>query len=133
MSEFGDTSYTLLHRACDLHDEQAWAELVEHYRRFIFFILQQMGVGAADIEDVSQQVLFSLTKDLCSYDPSRARFRTWLSTVIRNAALVHFRKKKTRQNYIRIFGEEQSLVRLEEPSDVDQRIEQEWAAYVSGL
>lgn len=133
MSEFGDTSYTLLHRACDLHDEQAWEKLVEHYRRFIFYILQQMGVGDADIEDVSQQVLFSLTKDLCSYDQSRARFRTWLSTVIRNAALMHFRKQKTRQNYIRIFGEEQTLVRLENPSAVDQRIEQEWAAYVSGL
>jgi RNA polymerase sigma-70 factor (ECF subfamily) len=133
MSEFGDTSYTLLHRACNLHDEQAWEELVEHYRRFIFYILREMGVDDSDIEDIAQQVLLSLTKDICCYDQSRARFRTWLSSVIRNAALMHFRKQKTRQNYIRLFGEEQSWERLEEASEIDRRIQQDWAAYVSGL
>lgn len=133
MEPSSQTRYTLLQRACDLHDEQAWEEFVGHYRRFIFYILNEIGVAACDIEDVAQQVLLLLTKDLKGYDRSRARFRTWLSTVIRNAALAHFRKQNTRQNYIRVFGEQQSLEYMEQPSDIDQRIEQEWAAYVADL
>ena len=133
MSEQNQTRYTLLQRACDLHDEQAWEELVGHYRRFIFHILQEMGVAAGDIEDVAQQVFLSLTKDLSSYDQSRARFRTWLSAVVRNAALVYFRKRKSSQERIRIFGEEQNMESLSQPSEIDQRIEQEWSAYVANL
>ncbi|MDF7824641.1 RNA polymerase sigma factor [Pontiellaceae bacterium B12227] len=133
MGSSDQTRYTLLQRACDLHDEQAWEEFVGHYRRFIFYILNEMGVAFGDIEDVAQQVLLSLTKDLKGYDRSRARFRTWLSTVIRNAALAHFRKQNVRQNYIRVFGEEQSLEAMEQPSEIDLRIEQEWAAYVADL
>ena len=133
MNEQNQTRYTLLQRACDLKDGRAWAEFVEQYRRFIFHILQEMGVAADDIEDVAQQVFLSLTKDLSCYDSSRARFRTWLSAVIRNAALVYFRKRKSSRDRIRIFGEEQNMESLAQPSDIDRRIEQEWSAYVANL
>lgn len=133
MGEFDKTRYTLLQRACDLNDEQAWEEFVGHYRRFIFYILNEMGVASGDIEDVAQTVLLSLTKDLSSYDSSRARFRTWLSTVIRNAALAHFRKQKTRHTHVRMFGEELRIDTEFQPSEIDERIEQEWAAYVANL
>lgn len=133
MENSNQTRYTLLQRACDLHDESAWEEFVGHYRRFIFYILRELGVADGDIEDLAQQVLLSLTKDLSSYDQSRARFRTWLSAVIRNAALVHFRKQKSRQERIRVFGEEQSIDCMDQASDIDQRIEQEWSAYVANL
>lgn len=127
------TRYTLLERARNLEDEEAWEEFVGHYRRFIFYILNEMGVAAGDIEDVAQQVLLSLTKDLSSYDSKRARFRTWLSAVIRNAALAHFRKQRNRQTHIRMFGQEQNLDAMTQPTDIDQRIEREWAAYVADL
>ncbi|WP_372796535.1 RNA polymerase sigma factor [Pontiella sp.] len=133
MGEADHTRYTLLQRACDLNDEQAWEEFVGHYRRFIFYILHEMGVAAGDIEDVAQQVLLALTKDLPGYDSSRARFRTWLSTVIRNAALAHFRKQNNRQKRIRMFGEEQLIDAAFQSSEVEQRIEEEWAAYVGDL
>jgi RNA polymerase sigma-70 factor (ECF subfamily) len=133
MNELNQTRYTLLQRACDLHDEVAWEEFVDHYRRFIFYILHKLGVDAGDVEDLTQQVLFSLTKDLPNYDRARARFRTWLSAVIRHAALVHFRKQKSRQERIRIFGEEQSVEHMAHCPEIDRRIEQEWAAYVADL
>ncbi len=134
MNELHQTRYTLLQRACDLHDEQAWEEFVGCYRPFIFYILrQQMGVDLDDIEDVAQQILIALTRDLPRFDRSRARFRTWLGTVIRNAALAHFRKQKNRYARVRMFGEEQSVDRMGQPSEIDRRIEQEWAAYVASL
>lgn len=83
MSAEDQTSYTLLQRACDLGDDQAWEEFVQHYRRFILYILHRMGVAERDVEDLSQQILVALTRDLPGYDSSRTRFRTWLSVVIR--------------------------------------------------
>lgn len=133
MTELNQTRYTLLQRACDLHDEAAWVEFVDHYRRFIFYILRELGVDRDDIEDLAQQILLLLTRDLEQYDRSRARFRTWLSTVIRNAALAHFRKQRNLQTRIRIFGEEQGIDCMDQPSDIDRRIEQEWSAYVANL
>ncbi|MDF7809164.1 sigma-70 family RNA polymerase sigma factor [Pontiellaceae bacterium B12219] len=133
MTEPNQTRYTLLQRACDLHDEQAWEEFVSHYRRFIFYILRELGVADRDIEDLAQQVLLHLTKDLSSYDQSRARFRTWLSMVIRNAALVHFRQQKSRKERIHIFGEEQNIDYMDQSTDIELRIEQEWAAYVANI
>ncbi len=133
MNELNQTRYTLLQRACNLHDELAWEEFVDHYRRFIFYILHKLGVAPGDVEDLAQQVLLSLTRDLTNYDRSRARFRTWLSTVIRNAALMHFRKQRSRQERIRVFGEEQSIESMAQASEIDRRIEQEWAAYVADL
>lgn len=133
MGEFEQTRYTLLQRACDLHDQAAWEEFVGHYHRFIFYILHELGVPAGDVEDVAQQVLLSLTKDLPNYDRSRARFRTWLSTVIRNAALAHLRKQRNRQARITVFGQEQTIDDELQPSEIDRRIEQEWAAYVANL
>jgi RNA polymerase sigma factor (sigma-70 family) len=127
------TRYTLLQRACNLRDEQAWEEFVSYYRRFIFYILNELGVAAGDIDDVAQQVMVSLTKDLASYDRSRASFRTWLSTVIRNAALAHFRKQRNRQSRIRLFGEVQDINALVQESQIDQRIEKEWEAYVANV
>lgn len=133
MKNVDQTRYTLLKRACNLRDEQAWEEFVGHYHRFIFYILNELGVASGDIDDVAQQVLVSLTKDLANYDRTRARFRTWLSTVIRNAALAHFRKKRNRQSRITLFGEEQGLEALAQESEINQRIEKEWEAYVASM
>ena len=133
MTEHNQTSYALLQRACDLHDEEAWVEFADHYLRFIYYILNQMGVRAADVEDVAQQILIMLTRDLGSYDRSKARFRTWLSAVIRNAALVYFRKTKSQLKRIRVFGEECKIETMDRPSEIDQRIEAEWEEYVAEL
>lgn len=133
MSEHEQTRYTLLQRACDLDDEQAWNELAEHYRRFIFYILQRLGVGDGDIEDAAQQVLIALSRKLENYDSTRAKFRTWLSGIIRNTAFVYFRKQKSMKEHIQIFGVEHSIDALNKPSEIDQRIESEWSTYVTNL
>ncbi len=133
MAEPHPTRHTLLQRACDTRDEGAWEEFVQHYRRFILYILRELGVDANDVEDLTQQVLLALTRDLSRYDRSRARFRTWLSSVIRKTALMHFRKQKSERTHRRIFENEQALTDPDREPEIDRLIEKEWATYIANL
>lgn len=128
------TRQTLIRRVRDPGDEEAWAEFDRIYRRFIIHVLGQMSVPAADLEDLTQQILATLIRDMPGYDRARAGFRTWLSAVIRHAAFAHFRQARSRQQALDRFREE-----TEDPafwtaeSEIDARIEAEWAAYVANL
>ncbi len=128
------TRQTLIRRVRDPGDEEAWAEFDRIYRRFIIHVLGQMNVPAADLEDLTQQILATLIRDMPGYDRARASFRTWLSAVIRHAAFTHFRQARSRQQALDRFREE-----TEDPafwtaeSEIDAKIEAEWAAYVAKL
>lgn len=77
-------------------DERAWEEFVELYGPAIYRAIRYYGLQDADAQDTTQQVLMSVARALEQrpHDPSRARFRTWLSRVIRNAALNVIRQSK---------------------------------------
>lgn len=133
MSDPHETRHSLIERACDLQDDKAWAEFVLHYRRFILYVLREMGVNSNDVEDLTQQILLALTRDLGSYDRSQARFRTWLSTVIKNAALGHFRRQKSQTTRLQIFGQEQSIEHADQSPEIMEIIEKEWTTYIASL
>jgi len=126
------TRKSLILRARDASDEQAWDEFVKYYERFIFHVLHRMNVSTSDFDDLVQTVLLKLRKSITSYDASKARFRTWLGVVVRNAVYDHFAETQRRRE---LQDQELELLqRLEgSASEIEQRIEQEWAAYVTGL
>ncbi len=126
-----ETSYTLLQRALDCGDSEAWEHLVEHYRRFIYYVLYNLNVAQSDVDDITQQVLICLAKDLPGYDRSKSRFRTWLSAVIRNTAVSHFRKQKSQQRRVEGLRDQMSFDNLNQSTEVDAYIEKEWASYIA--
>jgi RNA polymerase sigma-70 factor (ECF subfamily) len=71
-------------------DQAAWARFVDRYGPLIARWCRKQGLGEADVEDVSQDVLARLVSALkkFSYDPS-GRFRGWLRTVVTNALRDH--------------------------------------------
>ena len=79
-------------------DEQAWEEFVGYYQGFIEVILIKMGVMDADRDDLKQDILLSIWKDLKKMEPGKnnARFRSWLSTVIRNRSNSYFKMRNRR-------------------------------------
>lgn len=65
---------------------QAWSDFAETYLPLIFRWCQQLGLGADQSQDASQEVmlkLLTLIKEF-HYDPERGRFRSWLKTVTTN-------------------------------------------------
>lgn len=126
-----DTQYTLIQRAFNTSDNAAWDELVEHYKRFIYYVLKQIGVRNSDIEDITQKVLMALTKSLPNYDRSKGRFRSWLSTVIRNIALTHLKEEHSYKQKVERLEDPLYLQQLEQSERTEQIIEKEWATYIS--
>ncbi len=84
-----ETRASLLLRIRDPADQAAWHEFVEIYRPVILRLAFQKGIQEADADDVAQKVLVAVAKSVeqREHDPRRAKFRTWLNRVARNAIL----------------------------------------------
>jgi len=133
LTERWKTRKSLILRARDADDSQAWEEFVRYYERFIFHVLHRMNVSTSDFDDLVQNVLVKLWRNIASYDSEKARFRTWLGVVVRNAVYDQFSETQRRRKLLD--QELESLQRLEkEPaSEIEQLIEQEWAGHVTSL
>lgn len=84
-----ETRASLLLRVRDPADREAWEEFVEIYGPVIHRLARHKGMQPADADDVMQQVLWAVARAIerDGYDSQRARFRTWLRRVARNAIL----------------------------------------------
>lgn len=78
-----ETRQSLLFRA-QTGETDAWKDLTDLYRPLIRGWLNQQGVQAHDLEDLSQEVLLSVVKHLPDFQHSgrRGAFRAWLRTIL---------------------------------------------------
>ncbi|MCM8530822.1 MAG: sigma-70 family RNA polymerase sigma factor [Lentisphaeraceae bacterium] len=128
------TRQTLLLRAKDSQDVDAWEEFILFYRPFICQILHKMNIQFSDFDDLVQDVLVKLWKGLAKYDTEKSKFRTWLSHVTRNTVISYFRAKSSRPS----LGsseeiEKQSKLISYSESDLEKIFEDEWRAYLCNL
>lgn len=84
-----ETRQSLLDRLRSGADESAWSEFVDLYAPAIYRTARGLGLQDVDAQDVTQQVLVAVAKSLDQrpHDPQRAKFRTWMARVTRNASL----------------------------------------------
>lgn len=87
MSDFPDTSQSLIARVKDLADGAAWTEFLEIYRPVVYRMACRRGMQDADAQDVTQRVFLSIARSIQDWEPGpdRPPFRAWLVTVTRNA------------------------------------------------
>jgi len=126
-----NTSHSLLHRALNLDDQDAWEVLFVNYKRFICSLLIKMNVPPDDVDDLVQSVLLTLSKDLKSYNQNKGKFRNWLAAVVRNHALTHFRSKNAKEGHLEKYTREQEIhyERFEQDS-FKAYFDQEWEQYI---
>lgn len=84
-----DTRPSLIARLQTGDDAGAWEEFVAIYRPVILRLAMRTGLQTSDAEDVAQGVLLSVSNSIARWQvaPDRARFRTWLQTIVRNATV----------------------------------------------
>jgi RNA polymerase sigma factor (sigma-70 family) len=139
MTDQIETRESLIQRAGNPDDENAWDEFVSYYEEFIYSVVRQMGIAERDQSDLVQTVLEKLWKSLAGFelDSERARFRTWLSTVIRNTVIDFIEKEQRFSRKHREFGDERVYASrfLTETSKPEMYavIEREWQMHVTNL
>ncbi|MEJ6572784.1 MAG: sigma-70 family RNA polymerase sigma factor [Akkermansiaceae bacterium] len=124
------TRLTLVDRARDPNDSRAWDEFTDYYASFIRMVLMQLQAPRDDLEDLSQTILVKLWKNLSTVELGRdhARFRTWLSTVIRNTFYTHCSQTASRKR-----RETNAAVADVVPPDIEHIIESEWRKHIIAL
>lgn len=108
------TSSTLLQRAQQLGDQEAWKRLVDLYTPLLYSWTRRIGLKGDDARDVVQDVLVVLVKELpqFQYDPARGAFRSWLKTITRNRCREKFRDRLQAEpisDFARVFSEVDAL------------------------
>lgn len=127
------TRKSLVMRAKAADDAAAWDEFVKYYERFIFHLLHGMKVPMHDFDDLVQTVLVKLWKSLRSFDHEKARFRTWLSVVVRNAVWDYFAEGRRRSKLMENNRDFVEVLDATPPSEIEARIAREWVQYVTQL
>jgi len=131
MTDQWKTKLTLIERAkAEPEDIETWEEFVRFYEPFIGMVLNKHRVDYSSKDDISQVILLQIWKSIPSYNKEKAGFRTWLSTIIRNAIARHYNKlnaTKQRENAYHELDNKTSADGLE---DI---IESEWKGYLTKL
>lgn len=129
-----ETSASLLEDLRDRSDARSWRRLMEIYWPLVYGWLRQRGLQHDDAEDLGQDVLHVLMRELPSfrYDRNRGSFRGWLRTITANRLRNFRRKDRSRpislgeQDWTRIARD------LEDPaSELSQQWHQEHDRFVA--
>jgi len=73
-------------------DETALTELQAKYRTVMIGIIMKVLHDAAECEDVLQDVLLQIWNRIETYDQTKGRLSSWISTLARRRAIDHVRK-----------------------------------------
>lgn len=106
-------------------DAGAWREFSDRYSELIRAFCRRQGLQVADIDDVQQDVLLSLSKAMprFQYDPAKGAFRSYLKTVVLHA--IYRRSCQKRPSGSLEDWQEQSRIAGAD-ADIDQQWEAEW-------
>jgi RNA polymerase sigma-70 factor (ECF subfamily) len=127
-----ETSISLLERLRLRPDAAAWQRLIDLYTPLIAGWLRRQDVQAADVDDLTQEVLGILVRELPHFhhDLRPGAFRRWLRTIVVNRLRTFWRARGPRA----VGGDEfreQVLDRLEDPdSDLSRLWDEEHDRHV---
>jgi RNA polymerase sigma-70 factor (ECF subfamily) len=77
-------------------DQEAFALLVERYRRYIYAIAYRIALNEDDALDITQNVFVRLVEKIGAFR-GRGPFRAWLATIASREALSHLRRPARRR------------------------------------
>ncbi len=94
-SDLFPTRYSLLSRLQDWSDDDSWRDFFETYWRLIYAMALKAGLTESEAQDVVQETIISVAKDLHKFERVRERgsFKGWLRNIIRWRIADQFRKR----------------------------------------
>lgn len=122
------THATLLARVADGSDPAAWGDFYARYGELIRAFCRRKDLQAADVDDVTQDVLVSLTRSMpgFQYDPSRGSFRGYLRTIVTHAI---YRRMCQKRGEARLPEIEETTRLAQSDIQGEEHWEAEWRQY----
>jgi RNA polymerase sigma factor (sigma-70 family) len=107
-----ETPLSLLERLRHSPDDPSWRRLTDLYLPLVRRWLNQQGLPPADADDLTQEILLVIVRELPGFDHSgrKGAFRTWLRTITVHRLRGFWRTKHTGPNQ----AIEQELAQLED-------------------
>lgn len=93
LTEKGKRDYLLIQRALHEGDQQAFAELLHHYKDSLYFLMLKMTNSPYDADDLTIEAFGKAFKKLDQYTPDYA-FSTWLFKIASNNCIDFLRRNK---------------------------------------
>lgn len=117
---FPRTSTSLLLALGDQPDSSVWREFFEHYAPPVYRIAKLRGLQPTDAEDIVQEVMVAIARQITSFDyrRDRGRFRDWVRRIADNKIVDLIRRQRTR-NAVGLEAEN-------EPEDVEASVDKYW-------
>jgi RNA polymerase sigma-70 factor (ECF subfamily) len=119
-----DTSVSLLERLRTQADAVSWQRLVALYTPLLQSWLRRNGVTDNDVDDLVQEVLATLARELPNfhYDPERGSFRGWLYMITMNRLRMFWRSRRAIPLATGDSGFAKSLDELEDPQSASSSL-----------
>jgi len=93
LTEKAQRDYKLVCQALEQSDQKAYAELMNHYKDSLYFMMLKMTNDTDDADDLTIEAFGKAFKNLKQYTPDYA-FSTWLFKIATNNCIDFIRKKK---------------------------------------
>jgi len=129
------TSITLLQRLQQTDDPETWNRLVTLYAPLLNSWLRKYDVQNSDADDLVQEVLMAVSKDLITFEHSGrpGAFRAWLRSMMVNRLRDFWRSRDRRPQAIGGSDMELRLSQLDDPaSEMSQLWNREHDLHVAG-
>lgn len=119
-----DTSASLLDRLAAAPSDTDWRRLFDLYTPLLEAWLARAGVPAHDRDDLSQEVLLVVVREVAGFERRRpGAFRTWLRTILVHRVRDYYRGRASRANAT---GGTAGWEQLEELADPDSALSRMW-------
>lgn len=89
------TRQSLLSRLRTWDDRESWNTFYHTYGRLLFRYAVKAGLTAVEAEDVVQDTVVSVAKEMPKFDyqPERGSFKGWLHQIVRRRVVDHLRRR----------------------------------------
>ena len=129
------TRHSLVDRLVNLEDRRRWQEFFEGYWKLIYGVARRAGLNDAEAQDVVQETVITVAKNISKYERNAGSFKNWLLHITRWRIADQFRKRSPGDLPRREPGDDSrrdtaTIERIPDAIDLGEVWQQEWERHV---
>ncbi len=127
------TRRSLVERLTNWEDQQHWQEFFETYWGLIYGVARKSGLTDAEAQDVVQETVITVAKNITKYEREAGSFRGWLLHITRWRIADQFRKRAPATLQQKTRGSSRgtaTIDRVPDGVDIGATWEAEWQRHV---